>query len=146
MTERKKHIKLFEEYESQDIQNYMFFSNLESIKRMCDSLLSRDPQRVDQILNAGGHDWASDHVAAAKVNLEQVENFFTGEFEDSAVAESKEFKSPDGVIYYVEQDGPRRFVVLSKVKGFPATEAWDDWFANRESAEEVAQQLAANEL
>lgn len=34
------------------------------------------------------------------------------------------------------------WVVYCQVKGFPATEACDDWFGNRKDAEEIAEQLA----
>ena len=33
-------------------------------------------------------------------------------------------------------------MVVSQVKGFPATEACDDWFANRKDAEDIAKGLA----
>jgi len=60
------------------------------------------------------------------------------------------FKSSDGQVeYYVEENkfrGKTHFSVVSKVKGYPATEAWDDWFGNREDAEEIAKKLAAGEL
>ena len=60
------------------------------------------------------------------------------------------FRSKDGrVDYYVEEDriGRRtQYLIVSKVKGFPPTEAWDDWFGSREDAEEIAKKLAAGEL
>lgn len=71
---------LYENYK--DLQNYMFFSNVESIKRKCESILAMDFKAIDELLNAGGHDWAADHVAVAKENIDQVENFLVGQFED----------------------------------------------------------------
>jgi hypothetical protein len=73
--------KLEESHE--DLQNYMFFSNLESIKRKCEAILAMDFKSIDDLLNAGGHDWAADHIAVAKENVDQVENFLVGQFEDS---------------------------------------------------------------
>jgi len=41
--------------------------------------------------------------------------------------------------------GPRCWHVVAQVTGFPATEACDDWFANRVDAERIAYQLAQGE-
>jgi hypothetical protein len=69
----------------QEHENYMFFSNLEQMRRQCDILLNDfDPHMVDEILS-GGHDWAADHIAEAKNNLDQVFDFLMNEkegFED----------------------------------------------------------------
>jgi hypothetical protein len=64
----------------QEEANYMFFSNLEQIKRQCEMILDMDPQMVDQLIN-NGHDWADDHITEAKVNIDQVFDFFKNEFE-----------------------------------------------------------------
>jgi hypothetical protein len=58
--------------------NYMFFSNLQQIKRQCDMMLKMDPHMIDDILN-NGHDWADDHVTEAKTNMDQVFDFFMNE-------------------------------------------------------------------
>jgi hypothetical protein len=58
--------------------NYMFFSNLQQIKRQCDMLLDMDRNMIDQILQ-NGHDWADDHVTEAKVNMDQVFDFIMNE-------------------------------------------------------------------
>jgi len=55
--------------------NYMFFSNLEQIKRQCEMLLEMDPSVIDRII-IDGHDWADDHVSEAKTNMDQVFDFF----------------------------------------------------------------------
>ena len=62
----------------QEPENYMFFSNLQQIKRQCDMLLKLDPQIVDEILQ-NGHDWADDHVTEAKTNMDQVFDFMMNE-------------------------------------------------------------------
>ena len=59
---------------SEDLENYMFFGNLETIKRNAEMILSMDPIRIDEILK-DGHDWASDHVSVANDNLDQVADF-----------------------------------------------------------------------
>jgi hypothetical protein len=58
--------------------NYMFFSNLEQIKRQCEMLLEMDPSVIDRII-IDGHDWADDHVSEAKTNMDQVFDFFMNE-------------------------------------------------------------------
>jgi len=50
---------------------YMFFSNLEQMKRQCELLLELDEDTITEILN-NGHDWADDHVTESKNNLDQV--------------------------------------------------------------------------
>ena len=57
---------------------YMFFSNLEQMRRQCDLLLELERDMVDSILD-NGHDWAQDHVDEAKNNLDQVFDFLMNE-------------------------------------------------------------------
>lgn len=57
---------------------YMFFSNLEQIKRQCELLLELDENEIEQILD-NGHDWAQDHMAEAKNNIDQVFDFIMNE-------------------------------------------------------------------
>jgi len=111
-----KHVKLFEEFDRveeshEDLENYMFFSNLESIKRKCESILSRDFKAIDELLNEGGHDWAADHVAVAKENIDQVESFLTGHFEDPHRAEDLQ-----GVSESKESDSLKKEIVKAMIK------------------------------
>ena len=53
---------------------YMFFSNLEQMKRQCELLLDLDENEIESILE-DGHDWAQDHIAEAKNNMDQVFDF-----------------------------------------------------------------------
>jgi hypothetical protein len=64
----------------QETENYMFFSNLEQIKRQCELLLSFDKQMIENLLQ-NGHDWADDHVSEAKNNMDQVFDFIMNEKE-----------------------------------------------------------------
>ena len=59
-------------------ERYMFFSNLEQMRRQCDLLLDLDRGMVEGILT-NGHDWAQDHIAEAKNNLDQVFDFLMNE-------------------------------------------------------------------
>jgi hypothetical protein len=68
----KKHLQSIKE--EQESPNYMFFSNLEQMKRQCELLLELDPNKVDKIL-MNGHDWADDHISSAKENIDQVFDF-----------------------------------------------------------------------
>jgi hypothetical protein len=62
----------------QESSRYMFFSNLEQIKRQCDLLLDLEEDEVSSILE-NGHDWAQDHIAEAKNNMDQVFDFLMNE-------------------------------------------------------------------
>ena len=53
---------------------YMFFSNLEQISRQAKVLLELDENQIEEILE-NGHDWAQDHIAEAKNNIDQVFDF-----------------------------------------------------------------------
>jgi hypothetical protein len=56
----------------------MFFSNLEQIRRQCDLLLDLNHDEVESVLD-NGHDWAQDHIAEAKNNMDQVFDFLMNE-------------------------------------------------------------------
>jgi len=57
---------------------YMFFSNLQQMRRQCDMLLELDHSMIEEILE-NGHDWAQDHIAEAKNNMDQVFDFLMNE-------------------------------------------------------------------
>jgi hypothetical protein len=59
---------------NEDKDNYMFFQNLKTIRDAVDEMLSLDPAMVDIILS-DGHDWANDHIATSKDDVEEVFNF-----------------------------------------------------------------------
>jgi hypothetical protein len=60
--------------ENGESSRYMFFSNLEQMKRQCELLLDLDENQVEGVLE-NGHDWAQDHIAEAKNNMDQVFDF-----------------------------------------------------------------------
>jgi hypothetical protein len=70
--------KIVKEADYGNIQNYMFFSNLEQMIRQAQLLLELDPMQVEKILQ-NGHDWADDHITVAKENLDQVFDFMMNE-------------------------------------------------------------------
>ena len=63
--------------EHNETSNYMFFGNLKTIKRLVDSMLEMDEAKVDAILS-NGHNWAVDHIATSKDDVEEVFNFLAG--------------------------------------------------------------------
>ena len=67
-------------------ENYMFFSNLKQMRRQLDIMLNEfDPNMVNDTLN-NGHDWADDHITEAKVNIDQVFDFFMNKLEGEDIA------------------------------------------------------------
>jgi len=55
----------------------MFFGNLKTIKRLVDEMLEMDEAKVDAMLS-DGHNWAVDHIATSKDDVEEVFNFLAG--------------------------------------------------------------------
>jgi hypothetical protein len=85
--------------EQRETENYMFFGNLEQMKRQLDNLMSLDPSYMDQVLQ-NGHDWADDHISKAKENLDHVYEFFMNElssedtlYESEEIGEAKKKKN-----------------------------------------------------
>jgi len=70
--------KILKEEEEHRSGRYMFFSNLQQMRRQCDLLLDLDQEMVESILE-NGHDWAQDHIAEAKNNMDQVFDFIMNE-------------------------------------------------------------------
>ena len=70
--------RVLEESHEDYSDRYMFFSNLEQMRRQCDMLLDMDESMIEEILE-NGHDWAQDHIAEAKNNMDQVFDFIMNE-------------------------------------------------------------------
>jgi len=86
-----KNIKFFEDFNSEapsqeiheghgEMQNYMFFQNLHTIKSAIEELLELDPAKVDTILT-DGHGWALDHIATSVDDVEEVYHFLSNSIE-----------------------------------------------------------------
>ena len=73
---------------------YMFFSNLQQMRRQCDILLDMDPEMVEGVLE-NGHDWAQDHIAEAKNNMDQVFDFLMNESKKSGMELSMNIDDSD---------------------------------------------------
>ena len=78
----------------QESERYMFFSNLEQLHRQTNLLLDLDKSQVESILQ-GGHDWAQDHVAIAKENIDQVFDFMMNETksEDDIIMSEQDYST-----------------------------------------------------
>ena len=59
---------------TEELSEYMFFGNLETIKSRIDEILAMDPVKVEEVLR-DGHAWAVDHIATSKDDIEEVSNF-----------------------------------------------------------------------
>jgi hypothetical protein len=90
--------RIIKETHEEKSSRYMFFSNLEQMKRQCEMLLDLDQNMIESILEHG-HDWAQDHIAEAKNNMDQVFDFIMNEskkgesqtvvFQDDVVMEGR---------------------------------------------------------
>ena len=76
---------------------YMFFSNLEQMRRQCDLLLDLDKEMVESILE-NGHDWAQDHISEAKNNMDQVFDFLMNESKKDGMEMSMNIDDKDIVM------------------------------------------------
>ena len=81
----------------QESQRYMFFSNLEQMRRQCDLLLDLDESMVEEILE-DGHDWAQDHISEAKNNMDQVFDFLMNETKKDGMEMSMNIDDKDMVM------------------------------------------------
>jgi len=75
--------------EGAESSRYMFFSNLEQMKKQAEELLALDENEVNEILE-NGHDWAQDHIATAKESMDQVYDFFINKKGESSEEEIEE--------------------------------------------------------
>jgi len=63
-----------------DQQNYMFFQNLHTIKRMVEKMLAFNPQEVDALLS-NGHAWAVDHISTSADDVGEVGTWMCNELD-----------------------------------------------------------------
>ena len=89
--------KVIRETHEEKSQRYMFFSNLEQMRRQCDLLLDFDRNMVESILD-NGHDWAQDHISEAKNNMDQVFDFMMNETTRDGMKSSTNIDDEDMVM------------------------------------------------
>lgn len=113
--------------EHNETSNYMFFGNLETMKRLIDELLTMDESQIDAILNE--HDWASDHISVATENLEQVFDFLAGhnspehdefQHEEEPMEQEEEFTSEEPIGEPMEQEESEETEGIKSFQNFQA--------------------------
>ena len=85
-----------------EVNHYMFFGNLETIKRYVDAMLEMDPVTVNELLD-NGHDWAADHIATSKDDIEEVANFLMNKMHESPESEDEMFEYDESDEYVGEK-------------------------------------------
>ena len=89
--------KVLNESHDEETSRYMFFSNLQQMRRQCDLLLDLDQEMVESILE-NGHDWAQDHIAESKNNMDQVFDFLMNETKKHGMQMSMNIDDEDMVM------------------------------------------------
>jgi len=74
--EVEDNLEALEEKHHHGIKHYMFFKNLKTLHRLTHKMLEMNKHQIDQMLHE--HDWASDHVATSKDDIEEVFNWIMG--------------------------------------------------------------------
>lgn len=77
--------------------NYMFFGNLETIKRMIDELVQMDHTQIDEIIK-DGHEWAVDHIASSADDIQEVYNFLKNRAAVPTHSERDQFAEDDMMV------------------------------------------------
>lgn len=90
-------------------QHYMFFANLTSIKHYIEEILRMDPEEVDNHLK-NGHDWAADHIATSKDDIQEVADWIRNEMsgegssEESGEESGEEMIEPENIEVEIEDE------------------------------------------
>jgi hypothetical protein len=104
---KKKTMEIVEDDNNMDSgkQHYMFFANLTSIKHYIEEILKMDPEEVDNHLK-NGHDWAADHIATSKDDIQEVADWIRNEMEGEGSSEEsgEEMIEPENIEVEVEDD------------------------------------------
>ena len=98
--------KVIKETHEDRSSRYMFFSNLQQMRRQCDLLLDLDQNMVESILE-NGHDWAQDHIAEAKNNMDQVFDFIMNESKKDGMEMSMSVDDSDMVMEGKKKTGTK---------------------------------------
>ena len=125
--------KLIKKILKEESERYMFFSNLEQMKRQCELLLELDRNMVEGILS-DGHDWAQDHIAEAKNNMDQVFDFIMNEtqggdmmedtgLEDLALADEADGMNPNKALALSMTEGRKKAGTKLCSRGYAAAKS-----------------------
>jgi hypothetical protein len=128
--------------------NYMFFGNLKIIKKYVDAMLAMDKDRVQEILN-DGHDWAADHIATSKDDVQEVGDFLMNEMHHDAEMNSYNMQQPQfvpaGFKNHLKQLMPER-IEKTEAGYFATTETGRRLSKKPKSKKAALAQLAAVEI
>ena len=83
-------------------QQYMFFQNLASIKHYIEEIMKMNPDEVDNLLK-NGHDWASDHIATSKDDIQEVADWIRNEMSGEEESDDDMIK-PEKIEVEIEGD------------------------------------------
>lgn len=108
---------------------YMFFSNLEQMRRQCDLLLDLDQEMVEGILE-NGHDWAQDHIAEAKNNMDQVFDFLMNESKRDGMELSMNIDDKDMVMMEGKKKTGTKLCARGKAAAKSKFEVYPSAYAN----------------
>lgn len=85
-------------------QHYMFFQNLASIKHHIEEILKMNPDQIDALLK-DGHDWASDHIATSKDDIQEVAEWLRNETEGAHDNHDEEEEVETSVVIETPEGG-----------------------------------------
>ena len=126
--------------------NYMFFGNLKIIKKHVDAMLQMDPEHIQEILS-NGHDWAADHIATSKDDVEEVAGFLmneVGQDNDDYNDQQPQFV-PAGFKNHLKQIIPER-IEKTKAGYFATTKTGKRLSQQAKTKRAALSQLAAVEI
>jgi len=83
--------------EDKENSRYMLFSNLEQIRRQAGLLLDMNEEDIEKIIE-NGHDWAQDHIAVAKENIDQVFDFLMNETKSGDMWKSVDLEDREDIM------------------------------------------------
>lgn len=108
---------------------YMFFSNLQQMRRQCDLLLDLDEEMIESILE-NGHDWAQDHIAEAKNNMDQVFDFLMNESKKDGMELSMSVADKDMVMMEGRKKTGTKLCARGKTAAKSKFEVYPSAYAN----------------
>ena len=128
--------------------NYMFFGNLKIIKKYVDAMLQMDANQVQEILS-NGHDWAADHIATSKDDVQEVGDFLMNEMQHGHAMNSYNMQQPQfvpvGFKNHLKQMMPER-IEKTESGYFATTETGRRLSKKPKSKKAALAQLAAVEI
>jgi len=128
--------------------HYMFFGNLKVIKKYVDAMLQMNPEQVQEILS-NGHDWAADHIATSKDDIQEVGDFLMNEMHQGNEMDSYNMQQPQfipaGFKNHLRQLMPER-IEKTESGYFATTETGRRLSKQAKSKKAALAQLAAVEI